>query len=706
MRNLAAVCFTLLLAAARLAASETRLPQDPNGGVSLSWEKFSEIWDKMQSLEKQIEQLNQTTTPPPPVAYTLTRAAYAGRVGEKTVDMDAAFEIDVYDKAWVKVPFFPADVAVRDARLDGKPVGVIQENGWHHVLLRAPGRHALAVSFVVKAPGADDAPRFSFPIAQTPITLLALTFPRPGLDVTVDPAQGAAHSGDGRGTRVTAVIPTTGQISVRWQKVVAREKPLPSKLYVESQALYTVSEAALRGQWTFFYNVLHQGVRELAIKVPTGWNVLAVSADGLEDWTPVTQEDVTLVTLRFDAARKGALPVTLIAERGLAADQTTVEIQRPVPQGVERESGVVAIEAKGAVEVEIPEQENLTAMDPQELPAALWQKTGQPVLQAFRHTRPYALAVSITRHPEVAVLTTTVDMANGLTLFTGRGGAVTRVTYQVRNHLKQYLTITLPEGAELWSAFVNGEPVKPTQSEKHVYRLPLARSLNMGDSAFPVEIIYHAKTPRLGLFGHRSTPFPVPDAPVSRLMWSVYLPDSLRVLRFGGDVEKGGLASGFAPVLGRAVMEASSFDAPAIDERQEQVYRRDAKSLAKKMNLLSGLAGAKEADALVDMQGALAQSIAPASVRQGVFPIAFDIPAAGQLFTFGRTMVVNETPRLTCLFVDAVLVQAFAAFLLGFVFFGFYRRRDEIIALLRRAAGALEQAVRRLAALRRSQIPS
>src|SRR5258708_38936368 len=97
---------------------------------------------------------------------------------------------------------------------------------------------------------------------------------------------------------------------------------------------------------------------------------------------------------------------------------------------------------------------------------------------------------------------------------------ITKVHYQVRNQLKQYLSVRLPKDAALWSAFVAGEPVKPTQAQDGSYRIPLAKSQlgDQGQQGFPVELIFYRNVPKFMPVGYRAMALPMPDAPVSRMI--------------------------------------------------------------------------------------------------------------------------------------------------------------------------------------------
>ena len=280
---------------------------------------------------------------------------------------------------------------------------------------------------------------------------------------------------------------------------------------------------------------------------------------------------------------------------------------------------------------------------------------------AFRYTKPHALALSVKRHTETPVLTTTVDDANAITVVTERGQIITKIRYQVRNQLKQYLAVKLPQDAELWSAFVGGEPVKPIKAEDGKYRIPLAKSQmeNQGQAGFPVELIIYHLAPKLLPIGYRSLKLPMPDAPVSRMLWSVYLPEKYRFPYFGGDVEKSAAAEPWNAMHGQ-------FIAGNLREEEKECLMKSFYSFARKfISAKGGGAGDYAVAQQTELASDLFQQNEPVPTASGVFPVAFELPASGQLFHFGQIMVVGEDPELTMVFLhvrilDGILLAAFA----------------------------------------------
>ena len=663
MNRSTAILFAVVLTwVAPLMAERSSLPSGSQGEVTLDWPKFNDMWTKMQMMEKKIEELQKPENLPP-VPFTITKAAYKGSVGERKTDIAAIFEVDVYDpKNWVKVPFLPSSIAVTEAELNGQPVGVVQEDGYHNVLLKKPGRYVLKVRFSMRSPKPEEAPQLTFNIQSTPMTILALEFPRPHLDVSIEPSQGVDVRAVGKEhTLVTAALPPTSSVAVRWQKALPEETAGPAKMYLDSQNLISVSEGTLKARWDLNYSILRHGVRELRVQVPEDWNILSVVCDGLQEWKTLDTAKGPVLLIQLAYARKGNLDVGLQMERALNDKDEVIDLPRLKALDIEREQGTIGLEAKGAVELTVQNSDGLQAIDPRELPGGIWQSATQPILFAFRYTKPHALALSVKRHPETPVLTTTVDDAHAITVLTERGQVITKIRYQVRNQLKQYLSIKLVVGTELWSAFVAGEPVKPMKAEDGSYRIPLAKSQlgNEGQGGFPVELITYRAVPRFIPIGFKAMMLPMPDAPVSRMFWSVYLPEKYRFPYFGGDVEKGEMAQPWNVLAGGPSFDRGDLSGLQSGASSGGAYlKKDLKELTHRMfGSKSKVMADEEAQKQAEVVSGLFQANAPVPTASGVFPVAFELPASGQLFHFGQIMVVGQDPELTMVYLHARIIH-------------------------------------------------
>src|SRR5439155_3008443 len=122
-------------------------------------------------------------------------------------------------------------------------------------------------------------------------------------------------------------------------------------------------------------------------------------------------------------------------------------------------------------------------------------RADESTVLVYRYLRPgYKLALEARRFAQAEVLQALVDNVRLTTVVADDGQMMTELALAVRNNGRQFLEVTLPKGAQVWSAFVAGEAVKPSLREGKLL-LPLERA---GDAAVPVHLIYVAaeKFPR------------------------------------------------------------------------------------------------------------------------------------------------------------------------------------------------------------------
>src|ERR1035438_1679219 len=79
-------------------------------------------------------------------------------------------------------------------------------------------------------------------------------------------------------------------------------------------------------------------------------------------------------------------------------------------------------------------------------------------------------------------------------LMSDAGKELVQARYAVRNNQRNFVKVTLPAGAVVWSVSLAGRPVRPGQSPDGSLLLPLEKSRSGDDApAFAVEILYLAK---------------------------------------------------------------------------------------------------------------------------------------------------------------------------------------------------------------------
>ncbi len=692
-----ALVFAFSLVAQAQDAAET-------GAVKVSWEEFKKLldlgkdeivlsWAEFQRIiaqtdtkivpafelrdEKvvltraQFRNLLEKMKPPTstgverPAESLLRKSVYKGRLAGDAVVVLADISAEVFPAtpgAFANLPLFPGQVAVRDIRLNDVPALIEMRDGCYTVSTATSGPLRIAVDFALRATG-DGIQGISFPIPRTPITILEFDLPYRGLEVEVPGAQQLEVSDRNGATHVFAVLTPTETVSLKWRKKIPEAPPGPAKIYADTLTLISVEEDAVRINAEIALSVLQNTIPALLVRVPEGYGILDVRGPGVGDWRELTRKEETYLEIPFDFPKKGSFAVTISAEKILPHAAQAAGYAGFMVVDAIREKGFLGVELKGAAEVVVSSLQGADSLDVSELPGSLIGRSLKPLIFGFKYLRsPYSLVLDIKKHEEVRVISTVIDLASGVTLITEDGKVVHRIVYSVRNTSKQFLELTLPEDAELWSVFVDGAPAKPRRGDGRIL-VPLNRSREnaSGLAAFDVEVIYHQKAARFGAIGRRSAEFPVPDIIISQALWSVFLPVGYEYLRFDGSVEKEKSASGLRPILGLKRRTASRIgaDVPKPGEEMPPDYRDRIQRQADEMKREFGGKLALDPSQLTSQaenefrfnQRVQDVQAGGATVAMGVLPIRVQVPTSGKLYRFAETLVRGEpmTLRLTFL---------------------------------------------------------
>ncbi len=520
--------------------------------VRLSWSEFqtllrhtgvqktpaySVVQGEVVLSSAEFTRLVQSLQPPPPAASKsyITRAVYDAGLSGDSVRVQAALRLSLRETVKpLRLDVFPTQAAFEEILLDGRPALAERENGRLFVTVSGPGDHDLRLTYVVRAPQARAAQEFSLSLIRTPITEFRAEIPERYLDIEVSPALQREIFGTARGTRARALLPTTEYVTVRWHPRIPDEAKGPAKVYAESRHLLSIEDDALRVQSRLDLQVMQNNVSRVVLEVPSGFTVIRVTGQDLGEWTERPGKPA-LLEIPFTYARQGNIALDVTLERLLNEGKNTLSFTGLPVRGALRDRGALAVELLTSAEIPKPRLENLDRVDVQELPVEFVTRSERPLLFAFKFLRPpFSLSLDVEPHRDVGLVSSVIDAGEGTTLLLPDGKRLHRVLYQVKNRERQFLEVQLPADAQLWSAFVSGQPVKPSLSEKKRVLIPLLSAGGSLRRAFlPVEVVFYQETPRYSLLGRPILEFPVPDMVTSRLRWTLYTPKTHRFAYLG-----------------------------------------------------------------------------------------------------------------------------------------------------------------------------
>ncbi len=337
------------------------------------------------------------------------------------------------------------------------------------------------------------------------------------------------------------------------------------RLTARTYSFFRVQPDALDCHYELIYQVEKARTRKLALLLPAT-TPAALSIRGLDGatlkeytslpgpegwrrWSVLLEEARTgqirlavdfqqaLATARKDAAAQATRGDAATAEHSPGAGAVSVCKNLALPlvraDGVVHQSGLLAVEGSPDVDVQVKTL-GTRRVDVGELAEAEYQP-GNRLLGAFGFVADAAelkaeSRISVVRHPAYAIQSAIVGQANLYTVVSAHGMSLTTATFRLQTKAL-LLEIQLPEGSELWSVLLDGQPLAPQRDGQRVlvnlpgaagtgremqvaYQTPVAVAAGGGAVAIDA----------LALLV-RAAPGIAPDrVPLADALWSVELP--------------------------------------------------------------------------------------------------------------------------------------------------------------------------------------
>lgn len=620
---LARLCIAVVFLPAIICIAQE--PAHSSGWVVLPIDDYRALHAKAYPIEPEAES--------PSVDATLTRVDYDLRIGNEVATGKANLTVDVLKDGWVRVPI-PAGLLVRDAQLDGRPVTLgAGEKGGMSALLSHPGRAVLTLNIVLPVAAAPGEESISLPVTESGTTRAFVQLSRADVDVRVSSGLLAEKSEANRESKWLAYGNGTEPLRFTWKrKTEDHHSTQPLRYRGSLTELVSLSEDSTAIVSETDIQVTQGETREVRIHLPEKINVNQVSGAAVADWEMRGGD----LAVTFLEPVEHSTRFVVSCETRLARDG---EIGIPLFRLVdaERETGGVAVEVLGAGEIKDPKSQGLEEADASDLGEMISSRQS-PSLAAYRFRNgdpaTRALTLDIVRYTQQAVLLANVEEARYRVLLSSDGKALVQARYAVRNNSRNFVKMTLPPGATVWSAALSGKPVRPGQSPDGSLLVPLEKSRGGEDAPeFVVELVYFARGTKWEDKGNFPLALPSLDLPVSRTELLVYYPPRFKVTALPGVFRtetyqnpaaaafniEGGVGGGIGSGAGEAVgMPAASNE----EDRKEKAAQANTRELVDKFFAKS--------------QGGRAK---------GILPIKVDVPAFGpSLFLVAELTSPGQTP--------------------------------------------------------------
>ena len=581
---------------------------------------------------------------PPPLDATLTRVDYDLHVAGDLAAGRASLTVDVLKDGWVRVPV-PAGLLVREARLDGKPVSLVpgtQGKGGTHLcaLLSHAGRSVLLLDVDVPVTASAGDESMSLPSTDSGVARAAVLLPRQGVDLRIGGGLLSEKSESSGETKWLAYGRGNEALTFTWRKKTEDHHiELPLRLRGSLTQLTSLAEDSTSIYAEANFEIVQGAAREVRIQLPDKITVNQVSGAMVADWEMKNGElAVTFLepvehSARFVISGEARLPKDGIIDIPLLRLLNT-----------ERDTGGVAVEILGAGEIKDQKAQGLEDADATDLGEMVASRQS-PALVAFRARSGEAgatrsLSVNVARYDQQAVLMANIEEARYQVLMSADGKELVQARYAVRNNQRNFVKVTLPAGATVWSVSLAGRPVRPGQAPDGSLLLPLEKSRGGDDApAFAIEILYLAKAATWNDKGQEKVTLPALDLPISRTGLLLYYPPLFKVSAEPGmfrtqqyvnptSAALEPISSGAGGVFSAATPAAS----PKQYDRLEEMAKLESRDAKEKKDATQALLDSFKAKSL-------------AGRVTGILPINVAFPAFGpSIFLVSELTSENQFP--------------------------------------------------------------
>jgi hypothetical protein len=498
----------------------------PAGSVTISRPEYDRLLDLASRQPRPADA--------PPIAGALTRADIRARVGAGVVRATMQVDGEVFRTGPAKIPLVTGATLI-EARMANGPLPLLVEGDAHVAVITGPSIFSAVLEWGAPLTTTPGRGAFVMPVPPAGSATATIEVPGEQTDVRLSPGLVLRRTSSNGLTTVEATLEPGSPTQVSWStRDTAQGSPSAARLLADVKTLVTIGDADLRLVTLIDLTIVQGEPASIEVTIPAGYEVAGVSGASLERH----EERPGLLVLFVSTPSQRRHQFLLSLERSNSGGSFKLETGLPALPSAQRETGEIAVEGVGTLEISVPETAGLRRMDVREVDPALTSAARQALLVAFRYQRGAAgvpmLALGVTRFADAAVLAAVAERAIATTLVTSEGRTLTEVSLWVRNRAQPFIKVALPHGASMLSVEVAGAPAKPVAG-KDGTRVPLLRPGFRSDGAYAVSFVYVHNGSPFDKKGNMQMTLPKMDLPISVVEWELFVPDRYRADRFAGN---------------------------------------------------------------------------------------------------------------------------------------------------------------------------
>ncbi len=383
--------------------------------------------------------------------HSVGRADYSGQLTGDAVNWRGEISVEVFSDDSITLDLLPRTTTLRDITVDGKKAPIMVHNNSFATLIKGRGQHLVVIGFQTSVTRSGGPPKVDLTIPQVPVSRVVLTLPGKK-EISVSPASNVESRFANSKTTATVYIPMTSAVNFTWAEAV----PEAIKAEVRANAglyhLVHAEEGVLYVHALVTYEISRGETSSIVLEVPADVQVNRISSPSgaVADWRMNPSKDRREVTIFLDRKIEGELLLEILYDRSLSTGEQVATPLLSAP-GAQRQRGMVALLASKDLTLKPLDEDALTRVGENQLPAFVREKVELTVAHTFKYVETTPNLVIETSKPErkQGRFDAQVDTLASLDVVTLRCSAT--IELNVKSGGIMDLALNLPSGVNLLS---------------------------------------------------------------------------------------------------------------------------------------------------------------------------------------------------------------------------------------------------------------
>ncbi|HEV2329453.1 MAG TPA: LamG-like jellyroll fold domain-containing protein [Verrucomicrobiae bacterium] len=339
---------------------------------------------------------------PTSTSGSIVSATYFGNVNDRVASVDTTFEFSP-DQSGVTVPLLGDDVAVQQFNVKCGKAELVRDGNNLAVKIETRTAVKIQVRLLVKITGDVTKHRLNFNIPPALSSQAAFVLDEPEADVAVPTAVSFTRFLEKDRTRIEAVMGPAGQIDLQWMPRVKQAGEIATTVFCQNASLATFDGGVMNVSASLHYQITQGELRQARVQLPGNERLLRVSGAEIRDWQVTNENGAQILVVNLLQGVSQSWRVSIDLEKKLDVLPAELSVAVPHAVGVQRETGLIAIQAADELAVSVESASGLDRVDAAEFPG----DNHGAIQSVFQFSRPDAsLRIRLeTVQPEIEAIT-------------------------------------------------------------------------------------------------------------------------------------------------------------------------------------------------------------------------------------------------------------------------------------------------------------